>query len=159
MNNVLLRVRTLHDLFVRAVSSLQSLFLLFVRLYWGWQFAQSGWGRLHNLDRATEYFASLNLPLPGPTAAFVSSVELVGGILLAVGLFSRISALALTVDMVVAYITAEREALFSFFSNPGKFYTADPYTFLFAALLILIFGPGTISLDTLLGRRFWQRAG
>ena len=49
--------------------------------------------------------------------------------------------------MLVAYIKADREALFSFFSDPGKFYAADPYTFLFAALLILIFGPGKISLD------------
>jgi putative oxidoreductase len=49
---------------------------------------------------------------------------------------------------------ADREALFSIFSDPGKFYVADPYTFLFAALLILIFGPGKFSLDTLLLRRF-----
>jgi putative oxidoreductase len=43
--------------------------------------------------------------------------------------------------MVVAFLTADGEALLSFFSNPGKFYGAAPYTFLFAALLILIFGP------------------
>ena len=61
------------------------------------------------------------------------------GILLAVGLLSRIAAFALTFDMIVAYITADRVALLSFFSDPGKFYNADPYTFLFAALLILIF--------------------
>jgi putative oxidoreductase len=50
--------------------------------------------------------------------------------------------------MLVAYITADREALFSIFSDPGKFYAADPYTFLFASLLILIFGPGRFSLDS-----------
>jgi putative oxidoreductase len=43
-------------------------------------------------------------------------------------------------------------ALLSFFSDPGKFYNADPYTFLFAALLILIFGPGKLSVDALLDR-------
>ncbi len=56
---------------------------------------------------------------------------------------------ALTIDMIVAYITADRVALHSFFSDPGKFYNADPYTFLFAALLILIFGPGRFSVDLL----------
>jgi putative oxidoreductase len=50
--------------------------------------------------------------------------------------------------MLVAYLTADREALQSVFSNPGKFYGADPYTFLFAALLVLIFGPGWFALDT-----------
>jgi len=37
------------------------------------------------------------------------------------------------------------------FSDPGKFYAADLFTFLFASLLILVFGPGKISLDALIG--------
>ena len=93
------------------------------------------------------------MPAPGPTAVFVSTVEFVGGILLAVGLLSRIASLAIAIDMFTAYATADREALVSFFSDPGKFYVADPYTFLFAALLILIFGPGKLSLDTLIERQ------
>jgi len=58
--------------------------------------------------------------------------------------------------MIVAYIAADREALLAFFSDPGKFYNADPYTFLAASLLILIFGPGLFALDTLLVR--WSGA-
>jgi putative oxidoreductase len=61
--------------------------------------------------------------------------------------------LVLSFNMLVAYITADREALSSIFSNPGKFYGADPYTFLFAALLVLIFGAGLFSVDHLLMRR------
>jgi putative oxidoreductase len=144
--------KKLYDGFLKTVSSTQSVFLLAVRLYWGWQLVQNGWGKLHNLDNVTQFFASLGLPAPGPTAIFVASFELVGGILLALGLFSRIAALGITVDMLVAYVTADREALLAFFSNPGKFYVADPYTFLFAGLLILIFGPGKFALDTLLRR-------
>jgi putative oxidoreductase len=55
--------------------------------------------------------------------------------------------------MLVAYLTADREALFSSFSNPGKFYGADPYTFLFAAALILIFGPGRFALSSFIAHR------
>jgi putative oxidoreductase len=51
----------------------------------------------------------------------------------------------------VAYITADREALFSIFPDPGKFYAADLYTFFFTALLVLVFGPGKISMDSALG--------
>jgi putative oxidoreductase len=154
MCTLVFQIRRLYARAVNAASLLQSPFLLFVRLYWGLQLAQNGWGKLHNLGRVTEFFASLGLPAPGPTAAFVATVEFLGGILLAIGLFSRFVGLVLTIDMIMAYVVADREALFSIFSDPGKFYVADPYTFLFAALLILIFGPGKISLDTLLLRRY-----
>ncbi|HTZ99320.1 MAG TPA: DoxX family protein [Candidatus Aquilonibacter sp.] len=153
MKNLIDLVRRLHAGFVHIVSHLQSPMLLVVRLYWGWQLAQTGWAKLQHLDKITGFFASLGIPHPGPTAAFVAFVEFVGGILLAIGLFSRVTGLALAIDMIVAYITADHDALFSFFSDPGKFYNADPYTFLFASLLILIFGPGLVALDTLLARR------
>ena len=51
-------------------------------------------------------------------------------------------------DMMVACLVADREALTTIFSNPIKFYNADPFTLLFASLLILIFGPGLLSPDT-----------
>jgi putative oxidoreductase len=147
-------IRRMYAWAVRAASTLQSPFLLFVRVYWGWQIAQNGWGKLHNLPHVTEFFSSLGLPAPGFTAAFVASVEFICGILLAIGLLSRFVGLVLTIDMLMAYITADREAFFSIFSDPDKFTAAAPYTILFAALIILIFGPGKISLDTLLLRRY-----
>jgi putative oxidoreductase len=58
--------------------------------------------------------------------------------------------------MLTAYVTGDREALFSIFSSPDKFYAAAPYTYLFASLLILIIGPGKFSLDTRLERRFGE---
>ncbi len=62
----------LYTKFAAWVSYLQSPFLLVVRLYWGWQLVQSGWGKLHHLDKVTDFFTSLNLPAPGVTAHFVS---------------------------------------------------------------------------------------
>ena len=147
------RVLMVYAGFRRAASSLQSLFLLLVRLYWGWQFAQSGWGRLHHIPQATQFFASLHIPFPGANVVFVSSLEFVGGILLILGLGSRLISLLLACDMIVAYITGDPEALHAIFSDPGKFYNADPYTFLFASLMVLIFGPGRFALDWLLRRR------
>jgi len=140
MNNLLTRLRQLYGQFFDLVSYLRSPFLLLVRLYWGWQLIQSGWGKLHHLDKVTEFFGSLNLPMPAQTALAISSLEFFGGIFLAIGLLSRLTALVLTINMVMAYITADREALLSIFSDPDKFYAAAPYTFLIASLLILIFG-------------------
>ncbi len=152
MDNAGNPIQRLYSGFVRAVSSLQSPFLLLVRVYWGWQISQNGWGKLHNLPHVTEFFASLGLPAPAFTAAFVSSFEFLAGILLALGLLSRIAALGLVIDMTMAYLTADRESFLAFFSNPGKFSGADPFIFLFVGLLILIFGPGKISLDALFAR-------
>src|ERR1700733_6778867 len=146
------QVLRLYDKFATAVSSLQSPFLLAVRWYWGWQISQNGWGKLHNLPHVVEFFASLGLPAPGATAVFVSTFEFLCGILLALGLLSRIAALGLVIDMFMAYWTADREALLAFFSDPGKFYTADPFIFFFVGLLVLIFGPGKFALDTLVDR-------
>jgi len=149
-------MKPLLNLYRRAVSALsllQSPMLLAVRLYWGYQFTQTGWGKLHNLAKITGFFASLNIPFPAFSAHFVSGLELVGGILLMLGLFSRPIALLLAGNMFVAYWTADREALGSIFSDPGKFYVADPYTFLFASLMVLIFGAGLFALDTLVAKR------
>ncbi len=138
--------------FGKIASYAQSPFLLLVRLYWGWQFAQTGWGKLHNMPQIATFFASLNLPFPAFTAHFVAGVELVGGIMLIFGVLSRFTGLVLSINMFVAYWTADRDALKSIISDPGKFYVADPYTFLFASLMILIFGAGLFSLDRLFER-------
>jgi len=132
---------------------LQSPFLLLVRLYWGWQLAESGWGKLHHLDKVAEFFGTLNLPMPAQMAVAISCLEFFGGIFLAIGLLSRLTALVLTINMIMAYVTADREALLSFFSDPDKFSAAAPYVFLVASLIILIFGPGKFCMDFLL-RRF-----
>jgi putative oxidoreductase len=144
--------------FATAVSTLRSPMLLTVRLYWGFQFAQTGWGKLHHIERITGFFASLNIPLPGFNAHFISGLEFMGGILLMLGLGSRIIGFLLAGNMFVAYWTADHEALASIFSDPGKFYVADPYTFLFASLMILIFGPGLFAMDALVAKRFKETA-
>jgi putative oxidoreductase len=154
MNDLLLRLKKLYNLFFYYVAFGQSPFLLFVRLYWGFQLIQSGWGKLHHLDKVTEFFTSLNLPMPAQTAVAISCLEFFGGIFLAIGLLSRLTALALTINLIVAYISADREALFSIFSDPDKFYAAAPYTFLVASVIVLLFGPGKFAVDDLLGRLF-----
>jgi hypothetical protein len=85
------------------------------------------------------------LPAPGFTALAISSLEFFGGILLALGLFSRVISLVLTINMLMAYITADREALVSIFSDPDKFTAAAPYVFLVASIIVLLFGPGFFS--------------
>ena len=147
-----------YRLLVAAASSLQSPFLFVVRVYWGIQFFQSGWGKLHDIQKVVGFFTELGIPLPALNAWLVGLAECVGGALLILGLGSRLIALVLSVDMIVAYATADREALGTVFSSdPGKFFEATPFSFLFASLTILIFGPGKFSLDYWIERKLPQR--
>lgn len=144
------------DRFAALLISLQSPLLLAIRLYWGWQFAQDGWGKLTHLARVTEFFASLNLPAPGLTSFGVGSVEFVGGILFAAGIASRLVSLVLFLNMTVAYLSVpdDRVNFSHILSNPSDFYNATPYTYWFAALLILILGPGYFAVDAITKRWF-----
>ena len=147
MSKLISKALQWHCQFFTLVSYLQSPFLLLIRLYWGWQLAQSGWGKLHYLSNVGEYFATLGLPVPAQMAVFIACVEFFGGIFLALGLSSRVTALVLTVNLTMAYVIGDREALFSFFSDPDKFTAAAPFAFLMVALIVLIFGAGRISAD------------
>ena len=53
-----------YRLLVRVSSSLQSPFLLAVRLYWGWQFMQTGWGKLSDINKVVGFFTNLGIPAP-----------------------------------------------------------------------------------------------
>jgi putative oxidoreductase len=156
MSNIENTARRSYDGFASMMARLQSPLLLAVRLYWGWQFAQDGWGKLTHLEKVTEFFASLNLPAPHMTAVMVGLIELCGGLLFALGIASRLTSLVLFVNMTVAYLSVpdDRTNFSHVFSKPEDFYGASPYTYWFAALLIIILGPGLFAVDTLLRRRF-----
>jgi len=137
-------------------SRLQSLVLLAIRLYWGWQFIQTGKGKLTHLERTANFFGGLHifggppLPVPKLNAVLASGTECVGGLLLLLGLWSRFASPALIFVMAVAYATADWDALQVIWSNPDKFLSADPFLFMAAALLVFVFGPGWFALDTLI---------
>ena len=64
-----------YELLIRLATSLQSPFLLAVRLCWGWQFAQTGWGKLGDIHKVIGFFTSLGIPGPALNAWFVSGLE------------------------------------------------------------------------------------
>ncbi len=132
---------------------LQCVFLLIVRLYWGWEFFQTGKGKLMHLDKTTAFFTELNIPMPKVNAMIAGSTECFGGLLLIVGLGSRLVSLPLMFCMTIAYVTADNEALHAIFSDPDKFTGATPFLFLLAVVIVFLFGPGKISLDALLFKK------
>jgi putative oxidoreductase len=108
---------------------------------------------LNGIGKVISFLNDLGIPAPAVNAWFVAGLEFAGGILLMIGLGSRLIALPLVIDMTVAYITADREAFLSIISNPDKFIAAAPFSFLLASLIVLVFGAGKFSADALFTRR------
>jgi putative oxidoreductase len=142
----------LYRLWVALISKLQSPFLLIIRLYWGWQFFLTGKGKLMNLDRTAGFFASLHIPMPKLNAVMAGSTECFGGLLLLLGLGSRVATVPLIVTMIVAYLTADFDKVQNIFSKPDDFVSAAPFQFLLTAIIVLVFGPGAFSLDAVIGK-------
>ena len=152
MNTFIESVGAKYRLLVSALDYLQSPFLLLLRIYFFWPLFQTGQGKLTNLGKISDYFASLGIPFPGASATITGLFETFGSLLLIVGLASRLTAIPITVIMILAYLTADFEAVSKLFSDPDNFVKADPFPFLFAALIILIFGPGKFSVDALIAK-------
>ena len=80
---------------------------LFARIVVGWVFLWSGWGKLNALDRITQNFVEWGIPFPHIMTPFVSGVEFFGGLLLLLGLFTRVAAVPLVITMIVAILSAK----------------------------------------------------
>ncbi len=135
-------------------NALRSPVLLLIRLFWGWQFFLTGKGKLMDLSKPTQYFDSLGIPFPHAQAILVACTECFGGLLLLVGLASRLVSVPLMILLTVAYITTESEAVRSIFTDPDKFTSAAPFLFLFAVVIVFVCGPGAFSVDALLAKYF-----
>ena len=142
----------LYELYVALISKLQSPFLLIIRLYWGWQFFGTGKGKLMNLDRTAGFFANLHIPMPKLNALLAGSTECFGGLLLLLGLGSRLITVPLIFTMVIAYLTADFDKVQNIFAKPDDFVSAPEFQFLLTALIVWIFGPGVFSLDAIIAR-------
>jgi putative oxidoreductase len=102
-----------------------------------------GWFGGYGLEGTGQFFAE-NLGLkPGVVmAALAGGTEFIGGILLLLGLLTRVSGLALAGTMAVAIATAHPDAFFA--SNNGMEY---PLMLLLASLTLAIGGGGAFSVD------------
>lgn len=128
---------------------------LFARIVVGWVFMWSGWTKLHNLYPSADFpgmianFRDWHIPLPEIMAPFVSGVEFFGGLLLLLGLFTRLAATPLVIVMIVAIISAKWDQVDSLETLLG--FEEIAYMALFGWLAVK--GPGPISLDAFLQKK------
>jgi len=134
------------------LDRLHSLLLLATRLYVGWQFTKSGWIKITSWDTTLGLFHDeYHVPLLPPDVAAVMGTcgELGFPILLYLGLFTRLGALGTFFVNTMAVISY-RQVLFA------EGYEAaldDHFLWGYMLLVVMVFGPGRISLDHWLERR------
>jgi len=135
------------------MNALQNPFALLARLLMAALFLPAGISKIGNFAGTAGYIGSVGLPLPEVGAAIAILVEVVGPILLIVGLFTRPAALVLAVFTLVATVffhaywsmPAEQQFMQSlmFFKNIGV---------VGGLLAIAAFGAGAFSVDAKRGR-------
>jgi putative oxidoreductase len=143
---------------LKAAAALAFIPPLLTRITMGHAFFLTGRGKLANFENTVEFFAAQNIPFPALNAAFVSRLEYYGGILLLVGLLTRIVAALLASTMVVALLT-ERAQFFQSWLPTGDVGPMDIDSWVFLLLLswLVLYGPGILSLDYGLAR--WLGVG
>ncbi len=130
---------------------LQDYVLLALRVIWGSLFMIAGFGKIIDIPGTAANFANLNIPFAEATAWLVACSEFFGGLLLLLGLFSRIAAIPLVIAMIGAYITVHFSAFSRLSQDPEAVFKEHPFNYLLAALIVLCFGAGKFSLDEAFG--------
>jgi putative oxidoreductase len=129
----------------KTTDSSSALGLLVVRLWFGLVLAiNHGWPKMTTLEKLTASVDKLGFPLPTVFAFGAAASELVGGLLIAVGLLTRPAAVAVVVTMLVA----------AFVVHSGDPFMKKEFALCYAAaaLALLVSGPGKLSLDVRLSK-------
>jgi len=125
------------------------------RLTVGLVFIGTGWGKLHTLPDVTAYFRSLGIPAPGLNAHVAAATELFGGVLVLVGLATRLAVLPMAFTMVIAILTAKRADVHGLADLVGF----EEWSYLVFFLWLAVAGAGPLSLDRLVAPRLERLLG
>ena len=121
---------------------------LVLRLFFGWFWFETGWAKLQHLDGFTQRFVEWGIPWPAFSAALSAGTDCIGGLLLMLGLFTRLTAAAMAFNMIVAIGFVVIHNVGSF----DEFVELDEFLYILVFFWLLVAGPGKAALDTGLAR-------
>lgn len=169
-----MQIKELYDKGTKLLSKTDDIALLLLRIILVYTFYNPAMRKWSDIESTAGFFASLGIPLPTLSAYMAAGTELIGAILLAVGLLTRFISIPLLFVMIVAIATVHGANGFHVIM-PGDAYTwENPYIngeavkgtvvilqngyemvmYYMAMLMVLISkGAGRLSLDHLLFRK------
>jgi putative oxidoreductase len=121
---------------------------LLARLFVGYFFMETGWGKLHNLDGFAQRFAGWGIPYPYFNAALSAYTEFIGGLLTVFGLGTRLVSIPMIINMLVAILKVNLMQV----SSLDDFSELDEPLYALVYLWLLFSGPGWVSIDYLVSR-------
>ena len=147
--------------FQKIISTNAPALVILIRLMVGTVFLTEGIQKfLFPAEVGAARFAKIGIPNPEVMAPFVGVVEIVGGTLLLLGLLTRLAAIPLIINMLVAILSTKIPILlghgfwgFSLRSVPyGGFWgmaheARTDFSMLLGSIFLLIVGAGALSLD------------
>jgi putative oxidoreductase len=144
------RLSRFRRLVLRVSTGLRWLPPTVARLTLGWVFVESGWGKLHSLPKVIAYFGDLGIPAPQIQAPLAAGTEFLCGVLILLGLCTRLASLPLIGTMIVAILTARRAEVTAISDVFGFI----EYLYIALCLWLGAYGAGPISLDRIFAKRF-----
>jgi putative oxidoreductase len=137
---------------LESINRRQWIAQLLVRLFVGYFFVETGWGKLHNLDGFAQRFAGWGIPYPYFNAALSAYTEFIGGWLTVFGIGTRLVSIPMIINMLVAILQVNLKHVTSL----DDFVELDEPLYALAYLWLLLSGPGWVSVDYLAGCVFGQ---
>jgi putative oxidoreductase len=142
--------------FVNRLSRLlQPVAAVVTRVVLGHAFLLTGIGKWRFFDNTVDFFTRIGIPAPKANAAFVATLEVVGGACLVLGFGTRIFALLLSATLAVAILTADRQSVLDALAwspKEGLLDLAAP-TYLMFLFWLAAYGAGPASVDRLLAKK------
>ncbi len=139
-------LKHIYPLSKKVLSQGQSLSLLFARFAVAYGFYDPAMQKWSDIKSVADWFASIGIPFSTFSAYIAASTELIGVVLLALGLFTRLISIPLMVIMVVAILTVHLTHGFAAGNNGFEI----PLYYMLFLTIFASFGAGKLSLDYLL---------
>lgn len=135
-------------------NNLMNWSLTLLRVYLGVMFTLHGYIKLFvpgALPSTATFFSLIGIPMANVAAVIVALAEFTGGILLVLGLFTKITSFVLLIEMLIAFAKVHL--------NMGFFVSQKAYGYEYILLIIVVLivllvnGPGNLSAGKMLFKK------
>lgn len=131
---------------INSSYKIQDVVLLALRLLLAYGFFNPAMMKVQDIASTAGWFESIKIPLPLLSAYLATGTEVLGILLLTLGLLTRWISIPLIITMIVAIVTVHWENGFDAGDNGFEI----PLYYILMLLILLSFGAGKYSLDQFL---------